>query len=97
MKIKILKRTSNELKIEIEGEKHSFCNALQNALLEDDTVEMAGYNLAHPLVANPTVYVHTKDKLKPEAALIKATKQIQMQNKEFRESFEKALKQWQRK
>jgi len=97
MKIKVLKRTSNELKIEVEGEGHSLCNVLQKALLEDDTIEMAGYNVWHPLVDSAIVYVHTKGKRKPEAAVKEATKKILSQSKEFRKSFQKALKDWQQK
>ncbi len=97
MEIKVLKKTSNELKIEIEGEGHTFCNVLQKALLKDDTIEMAGYNIEHPLTSNPTVYVRTKEKRKPETALIDAAKKMQKQNKEFKKSFERALKEWQQK
>ncbi len=97
MKVKILKRTSNELKIEVEGEGHTFCNVLQKALLEDETIEMAGYDLPHPLFENPVLYVHTKGKRKPETALRDAAKKLQSRNKEFRESFKKAIKVWQRK
>jgi len=97
MEIKVLKRTSNELKIEIEGEGHTFCNVLQKALLEDDATEMAGYNLPHPLISNPTVYIQTKKGLKPETAIQNAVKKIRKQNKEFKATFEKALKEWQRK
>ena len=97
MKIKVVKRTSNELKIEVEGEGHTFCNVLQKALLEDDTIEIAGYDIPHPLVPNPVIYVHTKGKRKPEAALREAAKKIRSQSKEFGKSFKKALKEWQRK
>jgi DNA-directed RNA polymerase subunit L len=97
VEIKVLKKTSNELKIEIEGEGHTFCNVLQKALLEDDTIEMAGYDIEHPLTSNPTVYVHTKEKRKPETALIDAAKKVQKQNKDFKKSFERALKEWQQK
>jgi len=97
MKIKVLKKTSNELKIQVEGEGHTFCNVLQKALLEDDTIEIAGYNISHPLVSNPIIYVHTKGKRKPEAALREAAKKIWNQSKDFRKSFKKALKEWQRK
>ena len=97
MEIKILKKTTNELKIEIEGEGHTFGNVLQKALLEDDTIEMAGYNIKHPLISNPTVYVRTKEKRKPEAALRDAAKKIRERSKGFRKSFEKALKEWQQK
>jgi DNA-directed RNA polymerase subunit L len=97
MEIKVLKNASNELKIEIEGERHTFCNVLQQALLEDDTIEMAGYNIEHPLTSNPTVYVRTKGTLKPKAVLIVAAKKIQKQNKELKKSFERALKEWREK
>ena len=97
MKVKVMKRTSNELKIEVEGEGHTLCNVLQKALLEDDTIEMAGYNVPHPLFDSTIVYVHTKGNRRPEAALKEATEKILSRNKEFRKSFKKALKDWQRK
>jgi len=97
MKIKVLKKTSNELKIEVQGEGHTLCNVLQKALLEDDTIEMAGYDVPHPLVDSAIVYVRTKGKRKPEAAVQEARKRILSQSKEFRKSFKKALKEWQRK
>jgi len=97
MKIKILKRTSNELKIEIEREGHTLCNALQKALLEDDTIEMAGYDVPHPLVASSIIYVHTKGQQKPEAALRKAAETVRNQSKEFRKVFKEALKEWKKK
>jgi len=96
MRVKVLEKKSNELEIEIEGEDHSFCNALQKTLLEDDTIEMAGYNISHPLVSNPIVYVRTKGQRKPETALRNAVEKIRKRNKEFRETFEKALKEWQK-
>ena len=96
MKVKVLKRTSNELKIEVAGEGHSFCNVLQKALLEDDTIEMAGYDIPHPLVVNPIVYVHTKGQRKPEAAIREAAEKMRSQSKEFKKSFKKALKEWQK-
>jgi len=49
MKVNVLKRTGNELKIEVEGEGHSLLNLLQKTLLEDDSIEMAGYHVPHPL------------------------------------------------
>ena len=93
MRIKVLERTSNELKIEIEGVGHSFCNVLQKTLLDEDGIDMAGYNRTHPLVSNPTVYVRTKGKLKPETAIQNAVKRIRKRNKDFKKIFEKALKE----
>jgi len=97
MQVKVLEKKPNELKIEIEGENHSFCNVLQKTLLEDETIDMAGYDIPHPLVSNPIVYVRTRGQRRPETALRNAAEKIRKRNKEFRETFEKALKEWQKK
>jgi DNA-directed RNA polymerase subunit L len=101
LNLKVLKKTADELRIEIEGEGHTFCNVLQRALLEDETVEMAGYDIAHPLVANPIIYVRMKEgrkpEKKPETALKEAVTKIRHETKQFHASLEKALKEWQQK
>jgi len=95
MRVKILEKKPNELKMEIEGEGHTFCNVLQKALLEDDTVEMAAYDIPHPLISNPVVYVRTRGRRRPEIALRKAAEKIREQSEDFRTAFAKALKEWQ--
>jgi len=97
MNVKVLEKGSNQLRIEIEGESHTFCNVLQKVLLEDETIEMAGYDIPHPLVSNPIIYVQTKGKRRPETALREAAEKIRARSKEFRTGFEKALREWQQK
>jgi len=97
MKVTILERKSNELKVEIEGEGHTFCNVLQKALLEDDTIEMAAYDIPHPLISHPIVYVRTKGRRNPEIALREAVEKIQRRSREFGTIVENALKEWQQK
>jgi DNA-directed RNA polymerase subunit L len=97
MNVKVLEKGPNELRIEIEGEGHTFCNVLQKALLEDETVEMAGYDIHHPLISNPIIYVQTKGKRHPETALREAAEKMRTQCREFRAGFEKGLKEWQQK
>ena len=96
-----MKKTSDEMRVEIIGEGHTFCNMLEKALLEDPTVEVGGYSLQHPLVSNPVVHVRMKEKRKPEkrpeTALKEAAEKVRHLSKEFRVSFEKALEQWQKK
>lgn len=92
MKIKVLEKGENELRFELEGEGHTFCNLLQKVLLEDDEVEMAGYNISHPLTAKPVIYVKTKGGKPPEKALIEAAEKIKQMKKEFEEALNKALK-----
>ena len=91
MKVKMLKRTSNELKLEVEGIGHTLCNLLQKRLLEDGNVALAGYDIPHPLVSNPIIYVRTKGDVKPEEALRKAVKKAREINKEFGKELKKAL------
>ena len=92
MKIKVLKQTDNELKLEIEGEGHSLLNLLQKALLEDDNIAMAGYDVPHPLFDRGILYVQTKDKQNPEDLVKEAVKKVQALNKDFDKSFKKASK-----
>ncbi|MEM2631577.1 MAG: DNA-directed RNA polymerase subunit L [Candidatus Bathyarchaeia archaeon] len=92
MKVKILKKSENELKIEVEGIGHTLCNLLQKKLLEDESVELAGYDIPHPLASNPIIYVRTKGKETAEEALLKAIERLREMNKEFGKELQKALK-----
>ena len=94
MKIKILRRESTELKIELEGEGHTFCNMLQKTLLEDEEVEMAGYDITHPLMTKSIVYVRTRGRRGPEAALRDAAKKLRKRSKGLRRALEKAFKEY---
>ncbi len=90
MRIKVLERRKNLLKIELEGESHTFCNALQEALLQDEDVELASYHTPHPLAANSIVTVRTK-KGSPEEALARAAELLKARAAELKASWEKAL------
>ena len=92
MKIKVLKKSGNELKIEIEGGTHGLCNLLQKRLLEDKTVDFAGYDVPHPLASNPTIYVRMKGSAKPEDALLKAVEKVREANNAFSEELTHVLK-----
>src|SRR3972149_823397 len=91
LKVTVLKKTDKELKIEIEGVGHGLCNLLQKRLLEEKSVDMAGYDIPHPLASNPVIYVRTKGATKPEQALIKAAEKAREANDAFSKELEKAL------
>lgn len=97
MKIKVLKPTDNELKIEVEGEGHSLLNLLQKTILEDDSIEMAGYDVPHPLIDRAILYIRTKEQQKPEVVINEATKKVLDLSKEFQKSFKKASKEYKQK
>jgi DNA-directed RNA polymerase subunit L len=92
LKVRVLKKSGNELRIEIDGSSHGFCNLLQKKLLEDPTVDMAGYDIPHPLASNPVIYVRMKGKAKPEVALRKAAEKAKEANEAFSKELDKALK-----
>lgn len=92
MKIKVLTKSENELKIEIQGGTHGICNLLQKRLLEDKTVEFAGYDVPHPLTANPVIYMRMKGSAKPEDALVKAIEKVRESNDAFGKELTRVLK-----
>lgn len=92
MKINVLKKQENELKIEIVGATHGICNLLQKRLLEDKNVDFAGYDVPHPLASNPIIYIRMKGSAKPEAALVKAVEKVRVANDSFGEELNRALK-----
>ncbi|MEM3506124.1 MAG: DNA-directed RNA polymerase subunit L [Candidatus Bathyarchaeia archaeon] len=91
MKINILKKTENELKFVLEGESHTFCNLLQNILNEDPDVEIAGYDLPHPLTKHPIVYIRTINKVSPVKVLEKALEKINEKVTELLKKFDKEV------
>jgi len=91
MEVKVLSKSKNELRLEIIGEDHTFCNPLQNVLLEDKNVELAGYDQPHPLIRSSIIYVRTKREVSPEKTLLNALENVRELNKEFNEKFAKAV------
>ena len=92
MKVKVLKKSGNELKIEIEGSSHGLCNMLQKRLLEDKEVEIAGYDVPHPLAASPVIYMRMKGDAKAEDALVRAAEKVREQNDAFGKELARVLK-----
>jgi len=90
MKLNILERGKNELRVELVGEGHTFCNALQSTLLKDETVEFSGYRIPHPLVSQPVFFIRTKGEHDPVKALIDAAKKLKQELEEIDKSFQEA-------
>jgi len=90
MKIRVLEKGERNLKIEIIGEGHTFCNLLRDFLLRNPDVEFAAYRIDHPLVSNPVLYVKTKNG-GPEEALKKAIEDIIDSLENFKKVFSSAL------
>ncbi len=92
MNVKVLKKSENELKIEIVGSSHGLCNLIAKRLLDDKKVEFAGYDIPHPLASSPIIYIRMKGDNKPEDALIEATQKVRESNDAFSKELERVLK-----
>jgi len=95
LRLKVISRTPEELKIEVEGEGRTFCGLLGSVLLEDENIEFASYDIQHPLISNPVITVRTTKEKTPEEALKEAVEKILQRGKELNEGFNKALAEWQ--
>jgi len=82
LKFKKIKEKENELEFELIGEDHTFSWLLLEELLSDKNVEIAQYNIPHPLTGQPVFYVKTK-KGKPIEAVKKAAKQLSKEMQEL--------------
>ena len=92
MKVNVLKRSKGLMKVEVEGEGHSFGNLMQETLLEDKTVDWAGYDQPHPLFRQSIITVRMKGEAQPDKALDRASKKIRSDTQEFAEKFSSAVK-----
>ena len=71
--IRILERSSRELRVEIAGEDHTLLAPLMSRLLENEDVDIATYSIKHKLMSNPVLYVKMKRGDALEAVLSAAT------------------------
>lgn len=91
LRIKTIKKTKDELKLEIEGEGHTFCNLLQNTLVEDRSIKNVGYDTPHPLTEKSIIYIKVKKDGNPQKVLERALKKINQRTDEFLSEFRKAI------
>lgn len=92
MKINVIKKAGNELKIEVVGGTHGLCNLLAKRLLEDKDVDFAGYDVPHPLASSPNIYVRMKGDAKPEDALLRAVEKVREANDAFGQELDRVIK-----
>lgn len=91
MNLKIIKKTSDEVLIEFEGEGHTLLNLLRTELLTDNRVMMATYDTKFAIMDNPVFRLKTKD-VDPVVALREAAARIANQCGEFGSLFAAASK-----
>lgn len=75
MEVKIVDIGEDYVRLVIKGEGHTYLNLLQHYLVEDDDVIVARYNISHPLVGEPEIYIKTGG-INPLEAVKKANEKI---------------------
>jgi len=91
MEVTKMDGSDEEIRLEVKGEGHTFCNALQNFLLKDPVIEFSGYNITHPLVGEPILNIRTNREKRPEQSAIDAATALQNELEEIRTTFMNAI------
>lgn len=91
MELTILNKTENEINIKVTGETHTMLGILKTALLNNKHVEIATYDIKHPTISEPVLFVRT-DGADPVSVIKKASKDIVKECDEFIKLFTKKTK-----
>lgn len=91
MELTILNKTKNEISIKIAGETHTLLNALKTALLNNKHIQIASYDIKHPTISDPVLFVRT-DGADPIEAIKKASGELAGECDEFIKLFKKKTK-----
>ncbi|MCK4400550.1 DNA-directed RNA polymerase subunit L [Candidatus Bathyarchaeota archaeon] len=91
MKINIVKQEGKYMEMEFSGEGHTLLNLLQDSLLEDKNVEMAGYSKPHPLMDRSNLFIRLRRGERHLDTIKKAVANADGKLDEFLADFEKSL------
>jgi DNA-directed RNA polymerase subunit L len=91
LEVKKMDTSDEEIQLEVKGEGHTFCNALQNFLLKDPAIEFSGYKITHPLVGEPILNIRTNRKKRPEQSAMDAATALQKELEEIQTTFMKTI------
>ncbi len=86
MDIKVIEKNDSEILIEIGGESHTLLNTLKSSLLDDPRVKVATYDIKHPTISEPVLFVKT-DGVDPVVAIKEASVRLIEVYEEFKSVF----------
>ena len=92
MEINIIEDKKSRLNFEIKGEGNTFCNVLKDELWNDKHINVAAYNIKHPLIGVPFMIVETDGKKTPRQSLYDAAGRIAEKAEKLRKEAKKELK-----
>ncbi len=90
MELTIVNKTENEINIRIAGETHTLLNALKTVLLNNKHVEIATYDIKHPTISDPVLFVRT-DGADPIEVIKKAAGELVIECDELINLFKKKI------
>ncbi|MDK2796303.1 MAG: DNA-directed polymerase subunit [Archaeoglobaceae archaeon] len=73
--LKIVELGKDYIKLIVRGEDHTYLNLLQHYLSQDSRTVLVRYNIPHPLVGEPELYLRTNG-VNPLEVLKKANESI---------------------
>ena len=88
MELTILNKTEKDINIKVAGETHTLLNMLKTALLKNEHVEIATYDIKHPTISDPVLFVRT-DGADPIEVIKKASQEMVRETQEFIDLFKK--------
>lgn len=91
MELTIVNKIDNEISIKVAGESHTLLNSLKTALLNNKHVEIATYDIKHPTISDPILFVRT-DGADPIEVIKKASDELVKECDEFITLFKKKTK-----
>ncbi|MBI2146346.1 DNA-directed RNA polymerase subunit L [Candidatus Woesearchaeota archaeon] len=82
MEFTVMEESKTKIVFTLQGETHTFCNALKYELQQVKGVIIATYKIDHPLVGIPQFLVETKG-IEPRKAMKEALKSLRKQAQDF--------------
>jgi DNA-directed RNA polymerase subunit L len=85
MQLKKIRKSKNELEIELTGINETLLNPITETLLQNEDIEYASYISDHPESKKRKLYIRVKKgkKTEPVDLLTKAIKELQKEIKKF--------------
>lgn len=91
MQVQVKKTSDRELEIEVQGEGHTLGNMLAKELQEMEEVELAYYEIPHPLQDRMLIYIRTREGADPLDTLRSALKRLDAQLEQLEGELERVL------
>ncbi|MCK4937095.1 MAG: DNA-directed RNA polymerase subunit L [Methanosarcinales archaeon] len=86
MDLKVIEKSDTQILVEIGGESHTLLNTLKSSLLDEPRVEVATYDIKHPTISDPVLFVKT-DGFDPIVAITEASERLIEVYEEFKTVF----------